>query len=281
MYVIQRDLGEVSRSDTFTIKPIADVHLGSAACDEQRLAEDIERIRADDRCYWVGLGDMAEFINIRDPRFDPAVLADWIGAADLVDLARAQRDRFLEHIRPIAGKCLALVEGNHEIAIRKHFERDIYAEIVSEVKAMAGLPEDAPLGLGVYGWLLLHTQRIRQSGVLYVNLHHGFATGRLAGSKALNMQRWLWTHNADLVLFGHAHIVGVQTEQVEAIDHRGNLVSSVRRGVYCGTYLRTVNKGGPAVYSEERGYMPLPAAGVEIVFRPGHVDRGQWIQIVA
>ena len=65
----------MSRSDTFTLVPIGDVHIGNAACDEARLRRVVDRIAADEWSYWVGLGDYCDFINMQDKRFSPDSLA--------------------------------------------------------------------------------------------------------------------------------------------------------------------------------------------------------------
>ena len=272
MYVIEHEWRGLSRSDTFRLVPIGDVHAGSRACDEAKFAAIVQSVKRDPRAYWIGLGDYCEFINVSDVRHDVQATADWITKADLVDISKAQRDWFLEHVRPIADKCLGLVEGNHERTIRRKYERDVYREIVATVKGWGGKRADERLGLGVYGWLLLRFKRNggqqQPSAVVRVNVHHGFVAGRLAGAKALNMQRWLWTHNADLVIFGHCHEMQAQRAAVEELDFRGNVRLHLRRGMYAGSFVKTVAEG-PAVYTEERGYFPSPTGCPEAILRPG------------
>lgn len=168
-----------------------------------------------------------------------------------------------------------MASGNHESAISRHYERDIYGEIVNDIKENTGIPGDERLGVGYYGWLNLKfysTKQGEKKGGLYNivgNLHHGFVGGKLAGAKALNMQRWLWTHDCDFAVFGHSHNTSTQNEAVEGIDRNGNSTITVRKGAYGGTFLRTINEHGPSTYSEVKGYFPLPMNGVELVLRPG------------
>ena len=133
MRVLTREFYNVSRSDVFTLYPLGDVHIGARACNEKRFRAKVAEIEADDKALWVGQGDYAEFINRNDKRFSVGSLAKWIDIADLVDLAKAQRDHFLDIVRPIASKCLGLICGNHELAIQQKFERDVYSEIVAGV----------------------------------------------------------------------------------------------------------------------------------------------------
>jgi len=218
------------------------------------------------------MGDYCDFINIRDPRSNTGVLADWIGINDLGDLVAAQKKRFMDYIAPIAGKCLGMIEGNHETSIHRFYERDIYSEIVTDVKRLAGKEQDAPLGLGYYGWLVLYFQRGSQTNMVNVNLHHGYVGGKLAGAKALEMQRWLWSHDADIVVFGHSHNTAVQVEQTEGLNEAGEMVLKKKYGVFAGSFLESVNEDGPSTYSEIKGYLPMPTAGCEIIVRPGAFD---------
>jgi hypothetical protein len=211
----------------------------------------------------------------------------------LADLARAQRDRFLEFVKPIAGKCLALLSGNHETAILRHYERDVYHEIVSAIKEeQTNSPRpagegpgvrgyDSHLGMGYSGWLRLvfywANDKKGGSSLINVNLHHGFVGGKLAGAKALDMQRWLWNHNADLVIFGHSHNTGAQREAVEEVDKADRVKVARRVGCYAGTFLHTTAEGA-TTYSEVKGYPPLPVGHVEIILTPG---REQKVSVIA
>ena len=283
MRVIRREFFNIKRPDLFKIVPLGDVHIGAAACDEELFRQVVKGIAKDPDAYWIGMGDMCDWINVQDRRSDLGVLAEWISVADLVDLGSVQKERFCEIVSPIAHKCLALVEGNHEISLRKHTERDVYREIVAQVKGDSGLSSGIQLAIGVYGWLQLcfyRSKRREHSHIVNINLHHGFTGGKLAGGKALNMQRWLWTHNADICFWGHSHNVGIQPEAVEEIDDAGNVRVMNRRGAFAGTFLRTVNDDGPSTYSEEKGYFPLPYGGVMAELRPGAAKRKGMIRMV-
>jgi len=264
--VIRRDWYGTKRADEYRLIPLGDIHLGNAACNEDQFQAAVNYID-EVGAYWIGMGDYCEFINMKDARFAPDELAGWIQVADLADLSRAQRDRFLATVEPIAGKCLGLVEGNHERVIKRHYERDIYLEIVQGIKEAGGL-EGQDLAFGISGWLRLCFYRGKKransgASTITINVHHGFVGGRLAGAKALNMQRWLWNHDADLVIFGHSHNQQSQVEAVELLDSGDNIRTRMRKGVYAGTFL------GLAGYAEAKGYFPLPTGHVEILLKPG------------
>lgn len=272
MKVVRWEFYDVARSDTFRLIPISDVHLGARGCDEMRLKRTVQDIATSPNTYWVDLGDKAEFINMKDPRFSITSLAEWIEVADLVDLARVQQNRYIEIMAPIADRLLAMVKGNHAFTIHRYTERDIHSHIVSKMKGLAGHPESRMLDLDVTGWLQLVFyrsalgERRASASLINISMHHGFVSSRLAGAKALNMQRWLWQHDCDLALMGHAHVVNVQRETCEKVDKGGNVLIQNRTGVFCGTYL--MRSEGPADYSERSGYPASPSSGVEIILRP-------------
>lgn len=276
MPALRRDWDGVKRGDTFRIIPLSDVHIGAAGCNEELFAATCQRIAEDDRAYWLGLGDYAEFVNRSDRRFSITALADWLKVEHLGDLAAAQKERFLDYTLPIADKCLGLVGGNHEAAIRRHYERDVFYEIVQAIKQRAGHPPEYRLSLDYCGWMLLHFKRdgLRTRRTIRVYLHHGFVGGKLAGAKSLNMQRWLWSHAADLVLFGHSHNTGVQVEAVEEVSSHGKVGYQHRIGAYAGTFLRG------AEYAQEKGYFPLPLSQIEVILRPGAIEQRDRVKVV-
>ena len=278
MKILRRKWANVARGDTFTLYPLGDVHLGNQASDERLFRAVVQRIAEDDTALWVGMGDYCDFINMSDPRFDPASLASWVTMAHVGDLAGAQSGRFLDIVDPIAGKCLGLLEGNHERAIHKHYERSIYSDIVAGVKQRGGFPVEHQLAFGYSGWLMLHFHQreigSKPSHMLRVSLHHGFVGGKLAGAKALNMQRWLWCHDCDLAIFGHSHNTMVQVEAVERV--RGNqVVHDHRIGMYAGTFMNG------ARYSEKAGFFPLPITQPHIALRPWAKEHRDRVRVVA
>ena len=113
MKVISRSWYNVTRDDRWTLYPLGDVHLGNVACHEREFRALVQRIAADDRALWVGMGDYCDFVNMSDPRFTTESLAPWVKMSHLGDLAQSQMERFVEIVEPIAGKCLGLIEGNH------------------------------------------------------------------------------------------------------------------------------------------------------------------------
>ena len=100
-----------SRSDPVKIVFLGDLHLGNENTDEELIKQVAERLR-EPNTYWVDLGDACEFINMRDPRFDPETLPGWVELSDLADLPKAQIRRYAELFKPRAKTCLTTAGGS-------------------------------------------------------------------------------------------------------------------------------------------------------------------------
>ena len=268
MKAITREWFGVSRSDEFVIAPIGDMHVGNASADahEKKLRALVERLAAMEHGYTLLMGDMAEYIGLKDKRFDPKSIAPWIRLSDLTDIAAVQSDRVIDILMPLIEKdrILGVIKGNHESSLERWQERDISYDLAKRIKEMGG--KQPRLLLGMSGWVVLkfHREKGKRAGTAVVKIfaHHGFVGGRLAGAKALNMQRLLWNHGADIVYMGHDHTARVQPEAIEEVDNGGNVVTRIRYGCSTGNWL------GQAQYAKDAGYFPLPVGYVETVLRP-------------
>ena len=270
MKILRKKIDAKGKLDQqITVIPFGDIHWGSKACDEKLADAVIKRILEEENTYWIGMGDMCEFINKSDKRFDAGILADWITVKDMSALSMAQAKYAIKKLGPIAHKCLDFVKGNHEGSILYKYEFDIYYYMVAELKKAASIPEEETFGGGIYSWLLLNIGCTKTTTrTIRFNIHHGWTGGRLDGAKALNMQRWLWNHDCDICLMGHAHNTMTQKAAVERINEAGKVYIHTRRGAYTGTFLRTTVEDAES-YSERKGFYPLPVGGVEVNIRPG------------
>ena len=144
------------------------------------------------------------------------------------------------------------------------------------VKKRGGFDADHGLAFGYSGWLMLHfyrSEKRERGSVVRINLHHGFVGGKLAGAKALNMQRSLWCTECDLIIWGHSHNTLAQPEAIKKV--RGNQeVQEIRKGCIAGTFLNG------ARYAEEKGYFPVPLMQPHVLLRPGAREHRDRIKVV-
>lgn len=259
MKSITRRIQYSSRSDVFRLVILSDIHLGNRHCDETLLRQMVEKIAADENCYWIGLGDLCEWINRRDSRFDPDELASWLWDEQR-DIARAERARLVELLAPIGPKCLALVEGNHERAILEHAETDVYRAVAEGIGAEG-------VCVGASGFIRLVFQRVTNgsrgtSWTLTLFAHHGFWGGRTVGNGANQMERMAAWVEADVILAGHDHRRRVFTMERLVSHERGAVGMRRVHAVSCGTFLNQPD------YAERKGFPPLETGAVEIEVTP-------------
>ena len=245
-----------SRSDMFRIIPISDIHIGNATCREKLLRSLVDDIASDDFAYIILMGDLCEFINRRDPRFEMEGVASWLWGVG--DLAKAQRQRIVEILEPVSHKILAMVEGNHEHSIYQHLERDVYSTIAEALR-----PEPSTHWLvGPDGFLRLRFQRLNGSmWTIVLYLTHGWWGGRLMGSGALNLERILGWVDADIVLAGHDHRLRVFPLAKEACTKYRRYTKQCY-AVSCGGFITR------PLYARRKGHRPLPVGWAEIRIWP-------------
>lgn len=252
-----------SRSDVFRMVPLMDIHAGNAACDEKLLRETVADIASDPFTFWVGGGDMAEYINRKDPRYEAESEASWLWGRG--DIAKAEREWLLDTLAPIAPQCKGLLTGNHEDSILHHQERDVYAS-VCEGMAQRLPKDDQGLMLGFSGFLRLIFLRgdspRANAWTVDLFLTHGWWAGRLYGNGELNLERVFGWVDADMVLAGHDH--KRRAFGISKVRPKKNGTVEQVDGFCCsgGSFL------GRAGYAEKRGYRPLPVGPLEIYFTP-------------
>jgi len=241
---------------------LGDLHIGNAATDEDLIKQVAKRLQ-EPNTYWVDLGDTCDFVNMRDPRFSPAALPEWVEVSDLADLPAAQVRRYAEIFKPVAGTCLARLMGNHEAVIAKHYERNVYHEL----NASIGLPKEKALGYG--GFLRLVTQRKKDSWTLTCFIHHGATGGKLGGAVALNLERLPMSFDADIYAVGHSHRkmvfpkrrVGILGRTLQVADKPLILINV---GAFMRSYTQTEGDG----YAEQRLLYPQGLGPVELWIWP-------------
>ena len=267
MRTVERRVEVAGRADVIQIVPLFDLHVGSRKCREDKLKAVIEEIRLNRNAYWIGGGDYAEFIDRGDPRHKESDLSPWLHGQD--DIAEEQIRHLTDLLKPIAKKCIGVLSGNHEAAILKHSERNVYSRILDAVKDHGKIKTQ--IGLGYSGFIVLRVDRAgHHTTTLTIFTEHGFGGGRLKGGDVLNSQRVFAGYECDLYLAGHRH--------------KAHLIPHTRIGVYEGKAREVVKFAGmtgsfrervteheehdPGGYDDMKCYPPADMAGIRITFKP-------------
>lgn len=255
-----------SRTEPVKLVFLGDLHLGNAGTDEELVKQVAKRLE-EPGTYWVDLGDACDFINVRDPRFDPTALPGWVEVCDLADLPSAQSRRYADIFKPVMSTCLVRLCGNHEGTICQKYERDIYTEL----NRLVGLPRERALGFGGF----VHLRVYRQgscSWTLTLFLHHGAGGGQLAGAKALRLERLPMAFEADVFAVGHTHTKLVLQKRRVGLNPRGTkLIDKPLIMVNVGAFMRayTAQHDG---YAERKMLYPQGLGPVELWIWPDKKD---------
>lgn len=255
--------------DCIKVVLLGDIHLGARTCAEELVEATRKRLQ-ESNTYWIDLGDAIDAVNMRDPRFNPAQLPEWVGLADLGDLPAAQVSRYRHYFGHLGKTCLARLSGNHEATLQKHTERNVYRLLNEAI----GLPSERALGYS--GFLRLRFRRrtgrkgkkISDTWAQTLFLHHGAGGGALAGAKALRLERLPLAFDADIFAVGHTHTkLVLQKTRFGMHGHTGALQEQQQIMVNVGSFLRGIDEG-PATYAEARGLYPQGLGPVELWFYP-------------
>jgi hypothetical protein len=275
MRVIERHIEVGGRSEWIVIYGIFDAHTGTVRCREDKLKQIVSEIAVNKNSYWIGGGDMAEFIIRSDPRHKESDLAPWLHGKD--DIAKVQIEHLAEIVTPIAPQCLGLLCGNHEDEIFKHHERNVYSDILSAIKNSCGHNEQ--LGLGYDGFILLRDRRgNHHTDTLTIFTEHGYGGGRLKGGDVLNSQRIFANVDCDVYLAGHRHKAHlIPHTKVQVIEGRAREV--IKLAAVAGSFRERVTEhqeDDPGSYEDRKGYLGGDMAGIKIWYHPSnHELRGE------
>lgn len=238
--------------------PFFDCHVGSANCDMKKLQENIDWAQANKNVYVVFGGDQIDAINFSDKRFDYDNIAEF-SKKGLNNLVNVQTDRFIKMFKPLKGRIIGLLAGNHEEKIRLAYHFDACAKMCDALETRF---------LGYSAMIRLVFERGRAKNSCIVFMHHGVGAGTV-GSQLNKIHNVANDFEADIFLMGHCHQkVCSQSERLE-VSHRGDMCLRARKRVFalCGTYLRTYQQDQMG-YGEKRLYKPTTIGGVKIRIEP-------------
>ena len=295
MKLIERVFEVNSRADGIKIYPLGDVHIGCTSCAESKFKKMVAKIAKEPNSYWFGGGDMIDGIKLQDvKRSDPNTFPDWLlsGTADnirenIVNMSSAEASRFVEFTKPIAGKCLGLICGNHEHSLRKYHGQDVVAEIVGGLRAEElGRPQR--FGEKYKGYIedltdefFMRLKFVRKnkrgktlsSSSVKMYACHGFGGGRTAGAEPTHLERLAKGRDVDIVLRGHSHTFHILPAIVSlTIPNSGKLdgVECIHKEKRCGNWGCWVksNTVGQPTYASMANYPARSLTTLSVSIRP-------------
>jgi len=242
---------------------IGDIHAGTIHCLEREVEEKIKEIRDDENALWVGMGDYAEFITPRDNRFDPhqRSIAEWV---ETDDIAKTQTDWVIKLFEPIKDKCLGLLYGNHEEAIRKHNHDNVQKWICD------GLGVDN-LGFSCHLRLYFHRKNSNERHLVTGSITHGTSGAITDGAKLTALRRFMENSDADFYAYAHVHDYISKSKPIlvtKGAYDEGKIKSREIIGATTASWFRTYTRGIVASYGEQKLYPATVLGCAKFIINP-------------
>lgn len=245
--------------DTWTLKPIFDVHKGNIACDVRAYKKFLEL--EDERTLFIGGGDLLDAIVVPDKRYQKSV-DDTKGNA-IID---EQIETMYDLLMPYREKILGLGIGNHEEVIIRKCGTDPIHRLCEKLSTKNH--QVKYLGYSCLIKLAFTDAKGGRGRPVIVRQHHGWGGGsRTAGADITKFERDMGKWDADIFLYGHVH--KKQTQTIPRLGHQGKkLIARDQALGICGTFLKTYTEGADSTYPERAGYPPTAIGGIQVTMKP-------------
>jgi len=248
--------------------PIGDIHLGNSSSDLTKLKMIVKYIEEKPDIYWIGMGDYIEAINYTDPRFDAKTVDEkYLMLGNLDKLIQLQIEDLTKILRPIKDKCLGLLRGNHEDAIRKHNKYDILYEITKELDLDRNLIlyDTAIIRLLFERKALLGKSKHSKQIDMFVS--HGNAGGRTYGYKSNRLSELTKWFLADIYLLAHSHTKQAQSSTQIYFDRSGHQRKKKIILAITGCFLKSYDADKDS-YAEKMCLPPTDIGVTKIMIQP-------------
>ncbi|MHC4621734.1 MAG: metallophosphoesterase [Planctomycetota bacterium] len=273
----KRWIAHSSRSDSFRLWNLSDLHFGARSCAESLIKRDIDKIANDDNAFFVLGGDIIDAISYADAkRFDPDCVAEWVKVKDLGELGMVAMRKVRDLLAPIAHKCVGACYGNHELQYQKHNQQDLHGWLCSELNIPA-LKYSAIFDLvfvrkSGFNKPKMFLKRPDLKGgnceSFRVFVHHGAGFATTPGGKLNRLIRMMNDFDADIYMMGHVHDKTARRQTTITADQTcRHLRERIQLGVVSGAYLTTYHHG-ETTYGEQRGYSPVTLGAAWVRIKP-------------
>jgi len=232
--------------------PIGDIHAGTIHCLEDDIMAKVGEIKRDKDAWWIGMGDYAEWITSRDPRFDPSnkTTASWVQQDNV---SECQTNWIVDLFMPIKDKCIGLIYGNHENSIRVHSNVNVHKNICDRLGVV-------DLGYSCFVRMFFKRTGSGETHMVTGAFTHGKGGGATKGGKTNRLQRFMRDFEADIFGYAHMHDIIIDSRPHLAVSHKpfgdSKIVDKEAVGAVTGTWFSTYTQGNVASYGEMSAYPP-------------------------
>jgi hypothetical protein len=233
-----------SRPDKFSLYTLGDAHDGTKHFSKSEFLKTVKKIGDDPLALWVDMADKCEFIAPSDPRWDGGAVADWVHPDNV---ALNESDDYISLVEPIKEKCLGMLEGNHEIALKKHYHIDVQDYICKSLGVT---------NLGYSAFIKFIFTRGKEHHEIVGYFTHGAGGAITKGAKVNRLDRVMDSFAADIYAHGHVHDIITNQKAYLALNSENKIVQRVKVGAMTGCFFRTYSQDIPASYGEQKNYPP-------------------------
>jgi hypothetical protein len=215
-----------------------DVHRDAPLCAVDRWAEFLDYCRTLKNATYLGMGDYMDMLSTSE-RVTLAGELHESTRDSLDDLAEKRCQEFAAELKPMKGKLIGLIEGNHYWQFQSG---------VTSTQRLCQLMGCKYLGVAAFIRLSLARQTKGKSWCKFdVFAHHGKGAARLVGGSFNRVQQLDEVAVADAYIMGHDHKRGVlpATPRLVLEESHGKLSVRERTGwiIRSGSFLKAYQDG--------------------------------------
>lgn len=183
--------------DGVVIIPLSDAHYGSREFNEVMWHSVIKRIQDDDKCFCVLVGDLIDnglknsLTNVYEATCSPKEQKEWL----------------YNELKPISGKILAAVGGNHERRTAKEADQDPMYDVLTRLGKEDIYRQNICFMQIRFVYPLTNSSRKEaQRCEVSFAITHGAGSGQYIGSSANRVQNFgMAIEGVDCLITGHTH----------------------------------------------------------------------------
>ena len=258
--------------DTFTLRPVGDIHAGNLGFDQPKFERTINKIAKTKDLYTVGMGDYIDNVQAWaggsvDKRWNP----------ETVERNRLtteeQIDYFVKWWAKVADKSCGMLSGNHEWKTinQRRFIKDFCTPVDPDDPTKV-LYNNKYLGrMGIIHLRVKHKKKTLKDYQILVH-HGGFSCMRQGGTVNRLEDITAGFEGIDVSLFGHTHRTWTASSEIMGYSYYHN--SFYQRKVILGntgTFLKSFSKGVDS-YIEASPRRPTRTGTISVTFDPYNND---------
>ena len=270
MRLIAKEFESNESTRTYTFYGFGDLHVASRAFEPAHFKRVRKRIEDDPDAYAIGLGDLGDCINTRDPRFDPRQLRSRYRDA-IKRLAQEEATELKELLEPIKHKILGLCYGGHEYQLLQRYEYDLIWELCNSL----GIPNLGDTALIRLTFKRTSASEKHKSRTIFIFVAHGYGNSRKWGGRINKISDLASGIRADIYMLGHMHSHAWIKEADLIVPTSGTLrlINKPRVGICVPSFYRTYQQDVDT-YAARKLYMPsaLGIAGVRVALTQEDYD---------